>query len=110
MPKDDKWISHEEAIKALEKEFVTFEIAEKLKELGFDEPCFGFYSNQIAGKKSYLIIGNIVKMQDHYHGQICSAPLCQQAINWLKAKQGDNEDQYKSFDETLTRILKIEKQ
>lgn len=28
----------------MKKEFVTYEIALKLKELGFDEPCFGYYT------------------------------------------------------------------
>ena len=27
----------------LQKEFVPYEIALKFKELGFDEPCFGWY-------------------------------------------------------------------
>ena len=27
----------------MEKEFVTYEIALELKQLGFDEPCFGYY-------------------------------------------------------------------
>ena len=29
----------------MEKEFVSFEIASELKELGFDEPCFTYYYN-----------------------------------------------------------------
>ena len=28
----------------MQKQFVTYEIALKLKELGFDEPCFGYYT------------------------------------------------------------------
>ena len=27
----------------MEKEFIPYELALKLKELGFDEPCFGLY-------------------------------------------------------------------
>jgi hypothetical protein len=30
----------------MEKEFVPYELALKLKVLGFDEPCFGYYDNQ----------------------------------------------------------------
>jgi hypothetical protein len=30
----------------MEKEFVPYELALKLKELGFDEPCLGYYDNQ----------------------------------------------------------------
>ena len=28
----------------MEKEFVPYELAVKLKELGFDEECFGYYT------------------------------------------------------------------
>jgi hypothetical protein len=28
----------------MENEFVSYEHAIRLKELGFDEPCFGFYT------------------------------------------------------------------
>ncbi len=99
-----------DARKLLEKEFVSFEIAEKLKELGFNEPCFGHYTSSIGGFKSYLIVGSIAKMQDCYHGQICSAPLWQQAINWLKLREGVTEDQTKIMEETLMRILNIKKE
>lgn len=32
------------------KQFVTYEIALKLKELGFDEECFCTYSNRILSR------------------------------------------------------------
>ena len=31
----------------MEEQFVTYEIALKLKELGFDEPCFGFFDKEL---------------------------------------------------------------
>jgi hypothetical protein len=34
----------------MEKEFVPYELALKLKKLGFDEPCFGLYEH---GKLGY---------------------------------------------------------
>lgn len=55
----------------MEKEFVTYEIALKLKELGFNEPCFGVY---------YDKDGNIRKTD---FSEIGDAPLWQQAIDWL---------------------------
>ena len=30
----------------MEKEFVPYELALRMKELGFDEPCFGYYNNK----------------------------------------------------------------
>ena len=109
---EKKWISNEEAIKQLEKEFVTFEIAEKMKKLGYDEPCFAFYSSSFAKIKAKLIIGSIVKEQKHYQGQICSAPLWQQAVEWLKRKdsESNNEefiDNNKSIEITILEALKL---
>ena len=48
----------------MEKEFVTYEIALKLKELGFDEPC-------IAGFNSYNILKhNIATVYEDNHDYI----------------------------------------
>ena len=38
----------------MKEQFVTYEIALKLKELGFDEPCFGYYTPM----KSWMISTN----------------------------------------------------
>jgi hypothetical protein len=104
--KDDKWISNDEAIKTLEKEFVTFKIAQKMYEFGFDEPCFAFYSSSFAKIKAKLIIGSIVKCQDQYHGQICSAPLWQQAIDWLKRKHAKiSDEKYIGYDNIEGAII-----
>ena len=62
------------------KLFCNYEIALKLKELGFDEKCFGrIYADGGYEQLSYLYknsdaIGNITS---------CSAPLTQQAISFL---------------------------
>lgn len=81
----------------MEKEFVTYEIALKLKELGFDEPCIMFYD---VIHNNDLRIGT----EDSYWGDytgfrkwnsmpnspwkpfglLISAPLWQQAIDWLR--------------------------
>jgi hypothetical protein len=44
----------------MEKEFVPYEIAGQLKELGFDEPCFGYFDCErdfqfVPNKKKFLI-------------------------------------------------------
>ncbi len=59
----------------MKDQFVPYEIALKLKELGFDEPCFGFYDDNnspIAG--NYPCLG--------YN----RAPLYQQAFQFLRDK------------------------
>ena len=64
----------------MNKEFVTYEQALALKELGFDEPCLGLYHNDKT------LYPTQCKSQEQYHGQICSAPLYQQAFRWFREK------------------------
>lgn len=66
----------------LESLFVGYNTALALKELGFNEPCFGFYSKihglitgQTNGKNSLL-----------EHAGECLAPLYQQAFRWFREK------------------------
>jgi hypothetical protein len=54
------------------KDFIPHEPALALKELGFDEPCFGWFTN------SYLRIGSVVENK-HVQGEDETlAPLYQQ--------------------------------
>ena len=64
----------------LEKEFIPYEQALELKELGFDEPCFGYYSN---GELVYDNHTNNYMQRFRY-----SAPLYQQAFRWFRGKYG----------------------
>lgn len=68
--------------------FVPYEQSLALKELGFDEPCFGFYCDE-----------------DEYErlGDFASAPLFSQAFKWFREKHklfgsigqsGDEDDKY----------------
>ena len=72
----------------MNNEFVSYEIALKLKELGFDEPCFTYY---------YNISGNIrTGIEVHIHNAwtyagtkklaTTLAPLYQQVFKWLRNK------------------------
>jgi hypothetical protein len=64
----------------MEKEFITYEQALALKELGFDEPCFGFYYPN--GK---LIQIHTIGFPDDKKDCIL-APLYQQAFRWFRDK------------------------
>jgi hypothetical protein len=64
----------------MEKEFCTYEQALVLKELGFDEPCFGFYYPN--GK---LIQIHTIGFPDDKKDCIL-APLYQQAFRWFREK------------------------
>ena len=75
----------------MKEQFVTYEIALKLKELGFDEECFGRYE----GADYYLEKWNEVKLepthttsQNTFSWQLASAPLWQQVIDWIREKYG----------------------
>jgi len=73
----------------MEKEFVPYELAVKLKELGFDEPCLGFYNHQ-----GQLILmaqedeSSIEMYKNSYveMGMQYAAPLYQQAFRWFREK------------------------
>jgi hypothetical protein len=64
----------------MEKEFVPYEQALELKELGFDEPCFGLYHNDKTFYPTQC------KSHKQFHGQICLALLYQQAFSWFREK------------------------
>lgn len=81
----------------MEKEFVTYEQAVKLKELGFEEPCFAYYSiNNIENKLFYDIDpddGELTALNQNqfYHNNLSevgriSSPLKQQAFRWFRDK------------------------
>lgn len=63
------------------KEFIPYEQALALKELGFDEPCFAYYNIDPQLKTPAF---NIVKPFEH---EWClSAPLKQQAFRFFREK------------------------
>lgn len=66
----------------MEKEFISYEQALALKELGFDEPCLSCYDEEKIFE--YDAIPN---NQNLLQGFV-SAPLYQQAFRWLKKEYG----------------------
>lgn len=62
-------------------QFVTYEIALRLKEKGFAERCLSAYRNS-DGEELLMAVGLWESKQDTYDG-FCLAPLWQQAIDWL---------------------------
>jgi hypothetical protein len=107
----------------MNNEFVSYEIALKLKELGFDEPSLGrFYTKPkckmfgIDEEERYYPIKNTPKklyiLGEHFvlnDDNVITAPLYQQVINFLyicSNKQIDIE--LKGSDTYEERITKIE--
>ena len=65
----------------MNKEFIPYEQALELKELGFDEPCFGYW------KSPTWLIEEKTRVDGHTHAdQLCGAPLKQQAFKWFREK------------------------
>ncbi len=64
----------------MKEQFAQFEIAKKLKELGFDEPCFTFYWND------GVIYKNVESPSNHNKHDDISAPLWQQVFEFFRVK------------------------
>ncbi len=67
----------------MQKEIVLYPEAFELKQLGFDEPCFGWYDSEYQEILNY----------DHTHnscgwlnGNHCTAPTYSQAFRWFRDK------------------------
>jgi hypothetical protein len=59
-------------------EFIPYEQALELKELGFDEPCFAYLKPNVLTYE--ITIGEFDESEYH------SAPLYQQAFRWFRKK------------------------
>ena len=77
----------------MEKEFVKYEQSLALKELGFDEPCFGYYDTVAV---TYLTYPSAINKNSDIEKSLsiskqdknvrCSAPLYQQTFRWFREK------------------------
>jgi hypothetical protein len=74
----------------MNNEFVSYEIALKLKELGFDEPCLTYYYELTSNLRTHLAID--IRNAWTYSGNkklgFTLAPLYQQVFRWFRNKYG----------------------
>jgi hypothetical protein len=68
---------------SLESEFVTYEQALALKELGFDEECMAGYDKEDNTLYIAYLINAGVQFNSHYYTK---APLKQQVFRWFREK------------------------
>ena len=71
----------------MKNEFITYEQALALKELGFDEPCFGYYIE--TGKwipASYSKEGMVYPSNSDLFPEWVASPTYQQAFRWFREK------------------------
>jgi hypothetical protein len=92
----------------MEKEFVPYEQALELKELGFDEPCFMFYSwikpNNLCEFGKSIKINKRKNSILNNSGHI-SSPLWQQAFRWFWDTQGLYVEFFVDDDQTFGFLI-----
>jgi hypothetical protein len=73
----------------MEKEFVPYEQSLELKELGFDEPCFGW---TVPNNENFVI-----SPCEKYNGRqllMTQIPIYQQAFKWFREKYNLHSEPY----------------
>ena len=78
----------------MEREFVPYNQALKLKELGFDEPCFGFYQLEygeirpimVDDNEQYRLTGYRTCKNSEIPKHYTSAPTFSQCFRWFREK------------------------
>jgi hypothetical protein len=69
-----------------EVEFVPYEIALALKELGFDEPCFTYYKNDQLSDVLELVKNSEMENVNNEVDDYISAPTFSQAFRFFREK------------------------
>ena len=70
----------------MDKEFVTYNQALALKELGFDEPCFKGYTEEYKTLISFTNTHTNNSVKNTLPTKPFTAPLYQQAFRWFREK------------------------
>ncbi len=70
----------------MQKEFIPYEQSLELKELGFDEPCFGYYHEDKSLTYTNMVSQNTNSFWK-INNKIITAPLYQQAFKWFRDKK-----------------------
>ena len=97
----------------MKSEFTPYEQALALKELGFNESCFGKFltPETPANRFRYNTEGSPKNYNNGSYGRFISAPLYQQAFSWLYKKLDmvgtiplDNESQILLLKELIDKM------
>ena len=73
----------------MKKDFIPYEQALALKELGFDEPCFGgYYSNQDNVNLWFFKEAKNSDRDERVREGFATAPTYSQAFRWFREKYG----------------------
>ena len=74
----------------MEKEFVDYKIALELKELGFDEPCWCYFIDDILNQSMFLKDYEYLDTMNQKYNTYVLAPTYSQAFRWFE----DNHQLY----------------
>jgi hypothetical protein len=70
----------------MNKEFIPYELALELKELGFNEPCFGYYHEDMSISYTGIFGQNTNSFWLPSPNKIFTAPTYSQAFRWFREK------------------------
>jgi hypothetical protein len=89
----------------MNREFIPYEQALELKELGFDEHCLAFYGGDGDSKIYYNSLrngsGDYVPYKASERHKWFGAPLYQQAFRWFRDRHGLYADLFVDDDQTF---------
>jgi hypothetical protein len=83
------------------KDFIPYELALELKQLGFNEPCFGYYYTlngkdwKFAEKSEYYRLDDEINIGGKFS---LLAPLYQQAFRWFREKYSTHVEIHENTD------------
>ena len=72
----------------MKNEFVSYEMALALKELGFDEPCFTYYKNDQLSNILELVKNSEMENVNNEVDNYISAPTFSQAFRFFRERHG----------------------
>jgi len=95
------------------QEFIPYEQALELKELGFDEPCFGTYLSSFQSDwKVYELIlemGMNEEFEDNRNVYLlegaCSAPTFSQAFRWFREKHNLHSCVAPAYQDEISKVI-----
>ena len=75
-------------IEEIKKEFVEYEEALVLRQMGFNEPCFGYYNEEYLDGTNPQPISLVIEYNKRSSNvfYMIPAPLYQQAFKWFRTK------------------------
>jgi hypothetical protein len=90
----------------MEKEFVPYDLSLRMKALGYDEPCFGFYCE---GRFHLLYPNSYKDIPEDFYREV-DAPTFSQAFRWFREKHNlDGETCRYNLTHSEAKILGLNK-